>query len=144
MKRFWDKVEKTDGCWIWRASKTNNGYGRFQIKKQTKVSHRISWELTNGEIPDGLLVLHHCDNPACVRPDHLFLGTHVDNSKDMVQKGRVARGVRHHKAKLTEEQIKEIRLKHSNHQIPQKQIADEYGVGQPQISRILSRTHWKI
>lgn len=92
--RFWSHVDKTGDCWLWTASvfKDRYGYGKFNAasEKPTRVvyAHRFSWELANGPIPDGLWVLHHCDNPPCVRPDHLFLGTQSANVADMHSKGR--------------------------------------------------------
>lgn len=88
-ERFWSKVEKTDACWLWRGGVKPNGYGRFVIGHSTQVyAHRFAWELTNGAVADGLFVCHHCDTPLCVRPDHLFLGTHTENMRDMLAKGR--------------------------------------------------------
>lgn len=93
--RFWSKVEKTDGCWLWRGS-TNprSGYGMLGViedgRKLHKYAHRKSWEMANGSIPPGLFVCHHCDVRNCVRPDHLFLGTHTDNMRDAASKGRLA------------------------------------------------------
>ncbi|MGJ0510229.1 MAG: HNH endonuclease signature motif containing protein [Methylocystis sp.] len=87
--RFWEKVIRGDGCWEWTAAKSVRGYGTFGLRKGKMVpAHRMSWELTYGKIPDGLIVCHHCDNPECVRPDHLFLGTYSDNTQDMIRKGR--------------------------------------------------------
>ena len=87
--RFWSKVDKTNTCWVWKAFKNDSGYGLFSIKRHMYRAHRIAWELTNGQIPDGIEVCHHCDNPACVRPDHLFLGTQNDNIQDGINKGRI-------------------------------------------------------
>lgn len=87
--RFWSKVQKTDDCWLWRATRFPKGYGQIKIKGRRRLAHRVAWELTNGPIPDGLQVCHHCDNPPCVRPDHLFLGTQSDNIQDAVSKGRM-------------------------------------------------------
>ncbi len=87
---FWNQVEKGNhnGCWVWIGALDTLGYGHLTIKRKLRLAHRVSWELANGSIPDGLHVLHHCDNPPCVNPSHLFLGTHLDNMRDMIAKGR--------------------------------------------------------
>lgn len=95
-ERFWKKVQKhDDGCWLWTAGTDGKGYGQFRIRLGLKTkAHRFSYELAHGPIPKadegyhGWCVLHRCDNPACVRPEHLMLGTHQDNMRDMWQKGR--------------------------------------------------------
>lgn len=89
--RFWEKVDRGEECWTWKPEFSRNpgGYGMFTPRHGARVgAHRISWELANGPIPPGMFVLHHCDNPPCVRPDHLWLGTHLDNMADMKAKGR--------------------------------------------------------
>lgn len=93
-ERFWAKVRKTRGCWIWVAARFSNGYGHIRIKGKDCLAHRISWELHYGPIPAGLLVCHTCDRPACTRPDHLFLGTQSQNIQDAKAKGRLATGER--------------------------------------------------
>lgn len=87
-ERFMDKVSKTDTCWIWTGGKRHFGYGVFSMGGKLYGSHRMSWELFKGAIPKGMWILHKCDNPSCVNPDHLFLGTPKDNMGDMIKKGR--------------------------------------------------------
>jgi len=88
--RFWKKVLIGDDCWVWTAGKDWDGYGEFSIKHRPIKAHQFSWIVTNGSIPKGLFICHHCDNPSCVRPDHLFLGTAKDNYQDSVVKGRAS------------------------------------------------------
>lgn len=93
-ERFWSKVQKTDGCWLWQGATTGAGYGGFNIKGDLIGAHRVAYELTFGPIPDGLLVCHTCDVRHCVNPAHLFLGTHTDNMQDCKTKGRTMVGDR--------------------------------------------------
>lgn len=99
-ERFWSKANKTETCWLWTGF-TVRGYGRFAVstKRPAEKAHRFAWELTHGPVPAGMHVLHRCDVPGCVRPSHLFLGTHADNMADAKQKGRWPRGENHWRAK---------------------------------------------
>lgn len=145
-KSFWNMVDikNPDQCWEWRGKVKGNGYGavpKFRAKGLLPTAHRASWLIKNGPIPEGLWVLHKCDNRKCVNPSHLFLGTRQDNMDDMVSKGRSFRpiGTLHPLCKLTESQVKKIR------EDPRKQvkIAQEYGVSSRLIRRIKNREIWK-
>ena len=144
-ERFWEKVKKTHHCWPWIGS-TRHGYGQIYHDGKQEVASRISWRLHFGVIPDGMFVLHHCDNRACVNPDHLFLGTQRDNLADMRCKGRgfvlsSRRGSEHGMAKLNERQVRAIRdLLASGRK--GKELARQYGVTPTLISFIKNRKNW--
>jgi len=143
-ERFWAKVEKTDSCWLWRAS-TTDGYGRMTINRRLRLAHRVSWEIANGAIPDGLLVLHDCpggDNPLCVNPAHLYLGVNADNSRDAVLKHQMSHGECHKGAKLTEQDVREIRRRKQNGE-SHRMLAKEFGVSSGRISDIGNRRSWR-
>lgn len=145
--RFWSKVNKDteSGCWEWAfACKDKSGYGQTWWNGSLKRAHRVSWELHNGPISRGLWVLHRCDNPSCVNPDHLFLGTHQDNMDDKNNKGRQVRlsGDRGGFNKLTIEQVLEIRDRYSNGDVSHRELGQEYGVANSQISKIIRGVAW--
>lgn len=135
-ERFWAKVTKTEGCWLWTGSTGEWGYGKFNVSRRTRTATRGAWEFTYGPIPEGKQVLHHCDTPACVRPDHLFLGTHDDNQEDKGRKGRAP-------GKLTEQDRLDIKAAMAAG-IPQNLLALKYEVHQTTIGRVLHpRERWR-
>jgi hypothetical protein len=146
--RFWKYVDKKgeNECWNWIGFKKQTGYGQIRgLDKNRKSkmlrSHRVSWILTNGEIPDSLCVLHKCDNPSCVNPKHLFLGTIKDNVQDMIKKGRnfLRTGIRIRRAKLKEHEVIEI----INSKKPGSFLSKLYGVSNSTIYLIKGRGSWK-
>ena len=125
------------GCRIWTGPTFNGGYGRLTTKHadgeyRSEPIHRIAWREEKGPIPDGMLVLHKCDTPACFRVDHLFLGTSADNSADMVSKGRSLVGESGPNSKLTEKQVMEIREDSRSH----GEVAEHYGISKSHVQRI--------
>jgi len=142
-ERFWQKVHKTDRCWLWIGGKFGSGYGAFNDRnRKPQGAHRISWLFHFGEIPSGLLVCHHCDNPICVRPDHLFVGTEKDNQVDRVRKGRGGIGERNGNSKLTTEKVKLMRQKLAAGATT-TMVAKEFGVSQEMASYIRLNRYWK-
>lgn len=149
--RFWNKVKilKENDCWEWKYCKDKDGYGGFELTHGNKQrAHRVSWELNYGPIPANLFVLHHCDNPSCVNPKHLFLGSASDNNKDCKNKGRArgggVKGEKNKMAKLTEKQVIEIREKYIPYKYSTYQLAKEYGMHASQIHKIVRNENWKI
>ena len=161
-RRFWDKVVKTEHCWVWTGA-TVKERGQLFHRGRLDLAPRVSWELHRGLIPDGLWVLHTCDNPACVNPDHLYLGNRQDNGKDAAERGRTvailhpellprgkrhgrqtkpertARGSRHGCAKLDENTVETIRKSAA----PNKTLAALYYVSRDTIEAIKARRRWK-
>ena len=142
-ERFWAKVDKKgqDECWEWTASKGAHGYGQIGEGSRMLLAHRVSWGLQNGSIPAGMCVLHRYDNPACVNPSHLRLGLQADNVRDMMNRGRSARGERQGSSKLTAQDVYEIGQM-LGRGIPERVIAKKYGVTQSNISQIKTGETW--
>lgn len=133
--RFWSHVDKSGDCWLWTGALNEDRYGRFQLDGAIYNASRVAWVIAHGAIPPKFDICHACDNPSCVRPDHLFSGTHSANLRDMVNKGRATY------AKLQPHQIPEIRhLRRVG--LPLKKIAKMYGVSLALISMIVHRRIW--
>lgn len=154
IKRFWKKVSKTSSCWLWVGAQAN-GRGVLNMGKVSYASgrprydyrikaHRFSWLIHNQpeQIPDGIFVCHSCDNPLCVNPDHLFLGTNRDNLLDASRKGRMNRGPKNGMAKLTEKQVKEIKEMYATGKHSQEEVAEVFGIGRTTVSLIVNGKRW--
>lgn len=146
--KFWGRVQKTKTCWLWKAGKTGSGYGMVFSRRHGRQvkAHRLSFEIHNGAIPDGMAVCHKCDNRACVRPSHLFLGTQLDNMRDMYSKGRNGYtghvGEKHSLAIFTEGIVLEIRkLRDLGWKL--EQLRSKFGGSKSAIQHITSRYNWK-
>jgi len=162
LKRFWEKVDNTPNpknCWIWTACKSRNGYGNWGLNGKNFGTHRASWMIHNGEIPNGFYVLHKCDVPLCVNPSHLFLGTQRQNIADMKNKGRgnwasgknqglhknpqlAARGSKSGRSVLVESQVIEIRNLHKAGNISQIELAKKFNCGKSTVGAIILRQTW--
>lgn len=142
-ERFWAAVDRSDpdGCWVW-TGRRHHGYGVTTVTGRDEGAHRVSYTLAVGPIPDGLGVLHHCDNPPCVRPSHLFVGTQADNNRDMEQKGRAPKvfGEAHWKARLTEEQVRAIRRMRG---VGPTAIARQLGATRSAVRHVLAGNSWR-
>lgn len=146
MKRFMERVEFVpfSTCWYWTGSLFSNGYGQTQYEGKNQKAHRVSYMIHKGAIPEGMCVCHTCDEKTCVNPNHLWLGTHLDNMRDKMKKGRHRPSVGEDNgcAKLTDEQVREIRSKRASGRTLLS-IAREYGIGDMQVSRIYRREQRK-
>lgn len=138
MPRFLIQHQGLPGCWLWRGYKDKDGYGHTKINGQSMGAHRAAYILARGPIPAGLNVCHSCDNPACCRPDHLFLGTQKENCQDARRKDRHSRGTRNGISKLTDDAVRDIRAS----SLSQVALGKKYGVTQGTIWHVLERRHW--
>jgi len=141
-ERFELYIKRTIDCWEWIGHRDPNGYGRLNVDGYPMLAHRLSYQLRWGGIPDGMAVLHKCDNPRCVNPEHLFLGTQSDNANDMYRKGRSRKrgmkGTDHHQAKLSEADVRAIRTS----QEPDGKVGAQYGISRTAVNDIRKRRSW--
>jgi hypothetical protein len=132
-----------DGCWEWRGRRNRDGYGMICRLGRQDLVHRVFYRERVGSIPEGLYVCHRCDNPPCVNPEHLFLGTHRDNMNDMEAKGRRSRGERHWRSEVTEGDVRDIRRAYADGGHTTRSLAARYGVASPTIHSIVTRKTWR-
>lgn len=138
-ERFWLLVNRSGECWTWKG-RAFRGYGVFPASGTSYRAHRVAYILAHGDIPDKLCVLHRCDNPSCCRPDHLFLGTYADNSRDMCAKGRHWMQQNPERAhKVTPEMIVEIRKLPDEYDLSQNDIAKRLGISRETVSKVILR-----
>lgn len=142
---FWSKVQKTPGCWLWMGTRHKEGYGMLRIPghRPYKRAPRIAWELAYNRSPEGLMVRHSCDNPPCVRPDHLLLGTVVDNTQDKIDRGRALRGEAIGNSVLTGAQVLEIRSLYASGLFSQAELARAFNVSITPINLLLNYRTWR-
>lgn len=144
-ERFWRQVVKGEACWLWSGNKDACGYGVIKYHQKALKAHRVAYELTTGQHPGKLCVLHSCDNPGCVNPKHLTLGTPGDNARDRSRKGRSGniRGEKNGRAKLTAVQVQEIRRLYRETHVSKVQLGKQFGVSDVQIGFILRNEEWR-
>lgn len=147
---FWGRVEITDSCWLWSGGVSGFGYGHVSFRGLQTSAHRLSYRMHCGAVPSGMVVCHKCDNPRCVNPSHLFVGTQKDNIRDMVEKGRMwtqvrpedSLGTKNPAAKITEADVLAIRNTYATGRVRQKDIAAQYGLDQTVVSCIVLGKSW--
>lgn len=139
---FWERVDKSDGCWLWRGGVCSNGYGRFRYRGEYVSAHRFAYADAVGPIPEGAAICHRCDTPLCCRPGHLFPGTTVENQADKVEKRRHARGARHGRAKLDEAAVAAIRERLGAGESA-RGVALSLGLDPSTVQRIAAGRRWR-
>lgn len=146
VESFWAHVDKTTSCWLWTGGVNRDGYGQLSRNRTTIRANRLSWEIHYGVIPPKMLVLHDCpggDNPRCIHPDHLWLGTDADNNLDCAEKNRQAKGERCGSARLTESLVVAIRVRYAAGDISCQTLADEHHVSRGAIQAVIEGRSWR-
>lgn len=147
MVSFWNLVDRKKDfeCWEWLGSKQGVGYGTYVFCGASLKAHRVSWELNRGPIPKCMQVCHKCDNPGCVNPNHLFIGSHADNMRDKIEKQRAncLKGENHPLAKLNKSKVVHIRREYEKGGVTQTELAERYNINFRSIHNIVNQKSWK-
>lgn len=143
LRNFWKRVDMSGECWLWRGTMNDHGYGMVRIMGRQTGAHRFAYQITHGDLRDEDDVCHKCDTPACVRPDHLFLGDAKLNVQDMIAKGRMPRGEQRAHAKLTATQVRDILQSYYTTNISMTRLAETHGVTPSLIGGIVHRKTWR-
>jgi len=143
-ERFWSKVDKRgpDECWEWKPTLNTDRYCTFSIQGRSYKAHRIAYQLAIGDIPSGLCVCHSCDNPVCVNPAHLWLGTHAENMADMMRKGRQKTWDKDPNTKLTPDDVRAIHRSYRRGLVSMREVGERFGIAARTVSNILSGHEW--
>jgi hypothetical protein len=137
------EIDAVTGCWLWQGALDRSGYGQINVDGKTMLAHRVSHTLFNGDIPDGHFVLHACDTPRCIAPAHLSTGTHDENMREMVERDRSAHGERHGSARLSLDDVREIKRLHSEGHASQSALAMLYEISRTQVWNIVHGHKWR-
>jgi hypothetical protein len=143
LMRWASRVEIGDGCWGWHGSTNDKGYPHLKVAGTVELAHRVGYRLLVGPIPAGMFLCHHCDNPGCVKPGHMFIGTHDDNMRDMVSKGRACKGERQPNSKLTENAAREIKRLLRAGERTSRSIAAQFGIHEQTVAGIKQGRTWR-
>ena len=136
------EIDERTGCWLWQRSVDQGGYGKIGVDGRTMKAHRVSYALFVGDIDEGMMILHSCDTPRCINPDHLSQGTHEENMREKVERGRAPRGEQHVAAKLTADDVAEIKRLRATGEWSQSRLARKFGISPTQVWRIAHGYKW--
>lgn len=136
-------LDKSGDCWLWLGRASRDGYGRYRYAGKQGMAHKYAWERVNGPVPDGLILRHSCDTPACCNPSHLLLGTQADNMRDKTERDRQAKGSDNGMSILTEAQVLELRARYKFRVCTYLMLADEFGLSKDTVQKAVRGIYWR-